>query len=549
MAHSFPPSRSISRFSGFTSSRGAPRGAALRGALPLLFGLVCVLLVALAGCGGTSGSGGSNAPVSGGTLNVGLTSDVVTLDPLKSSALVDRQVMLNLYDTLVRIDEKNTVQPDLATSWSYTSPTQLVFTLSSDVKFQDGTSFNADPVVFNINRILKAASSPRKSELSSVKSVQTVDPTHVQFNLSAPFAPLLATLTDRAGMMLSPAVVQASGADIANNPLKAGSGPFQFKTWTKGDHLTIERNPSYWQKDSAGRALPYLNAVNYRPITDGNVMSTNLSTATIQAAQGLSPQAVASAKSNSSLIYKQIPGLSFFGIMLNTKQAPLDDVHVRRAIAWAVNRDEIVSSVLLNNGVVAQGPISPSSWAYSASIAPYSHDVSKAKAELAQAANGGANVSFTMLIASGDPTGAQEASFVQSQLKEAGITANIKPETFATLLTDTDATKPNFQSAILGWSGRPDPDGNLYSWFHTGGGNNSMQYSNSTVDGLLEDARVQSDQAKRVTDYQNAEKQILDDSSYVFINHGVAVQATTTKVHNFLLLPTTIMSFAQVWIA
>src|SRR4051794_30873003 len=92
MAHSFPPSRSISRFSGFTSSRGAPRGAALRGALPLLFGLVCVLLVALAGCGGTSGSGGSNAPVSGGTLNVGLTSDVVTLDPLKSSALVDRQV-------------------------------------------------------------------------------------------------------------------------------------------------------------------------------------------------------------------------------------------------------------------------------------------------------------------------------------------------------------------------------------------------------------------------------------------------------------------------
>jgi peptide/nickel transport system substrate-binding protein len=550
MAHSFPSLRSISRFSNFTSSPGIRRLAALRGALPLWLGLICALLVALAGCGGgTSGSGTSNAPVTGGTLNVGLTSDVVTLDPLKSSALVDREVMLNLYDTLVRVDEKNTVQPDLATSWTYTSPTQLVFTLRSDVKFQDGTPFNADAVVFSINRILKAASSPRKSELASVKSVESVDPTHVQFNLSAAFSPLLATLTDRAGMILSPAVVQASGADIANNPLKAGSGPFQFKAWTKGDHLTIERNPSYWQKDSAGRALPYLDAVNYRPITDGNVMATNLSTATIQAAQALSPQAVASAKSNPSLIYKQIPGLSFFGIMLNTKQAPLNDVHVRRAIAWAVNRDEIVSSVLLNNGVVSQGPISPSSWAYSASIAPYSHDVSKAKAELAQAANGGANVSFTMLIASGDPTGAQEASFIQSELKEAGINVDIKPETFATLLTDTDATKPNFQAATLGWSGRPDPDGNLYSWFHTGGGNNSMQYSNATVDGLLEDARVQSDQAKRTTDYQDAEKLLLDDSSYVFINHGVAVQATTTKVHNFLLMPTTIMLFAQVWIA
>ena len=194
--------------------------------------------------------------------------------------------------------------------------------------------------------------------------------------------------------------------------------------------------------------------MNYRPITDGNVMATNLTTATIQVAQGLSPQAVAAAKSNPSLVYKQ-SAASFFGIMLNTKQAPLDDVHVRRAIAWAINRDEIVSSVLLNNGVVSQGPISPSSWAYSSSIAPYSHDVSKAKAELAQAANGGANVSFTMLIASGDPTGAQEASFIQSQLKEAGINVDIKPETFATLLTDTDATKPNFQAAVLGWSGRP----------------------------------------------------------------------------------------------
>ncbi len=549
MVRSFPSSSSIFQSLSFISPSAARHRATIRGALPLWLSLLCALLVVLAGCGSSSGPQTSNGPVTGGTLNVGLTSDVVTLDPLKSSALVDRQVMLNVYDTLVRVDAQNTVQPDLATSWSYTSPTQLVFTLRSDVKFQDGTPFNADAVVFNINRILTAASSPRKSELTSVKSVKTVDATHVQFNLKAAFSPLLATLTDRAGMILSPAVVQATGANIANNPLKAGSGPFQFKEWTKGDHLTIERNPGYWQKDSAGRALPYLNAVSYRPITDGNVMATNLSTATIQVAQGLSPQAVASAKSNPSLIYKQIPGLSFFGIMLNTKQAPLDDVHVRRAIAWAVNRDEIVSSVLLNNGVVSQGPIPPSSWAYSASIAPYSHDVTKAKAELAQAANGGANVTFTMLIASGDPTGAQEASFIQSQLKEAGINVDIKPETFATLLTDTDATKPNFQAATLGWSGRPDPDGNLYSWFHTGGGNNSMQYSNATVDGLLEDARAQSTQAQRATDYQNAEKQILDDSSYVFINHGVAVQATTTKVHNFQLLPTTIMVFTQVWLA
>ena len=148
MAHLFP-SRSVPQVTSFTSplgrSRGMRRFATLRSALPLWLGLICVLLVALAGCGGTSGSGGSNAPVTGGTLNVGLTSDVVTLDPLKSTALVDREVILNIYDTLVRVDEKNAVQPDLASSWSYTSPTQLVFTLRSDVKFQDGTPSTPTP--------------------------------------------------------------------------------------------------------------------------------------------------------------------------------------------------------------------------------------------------------------------------------------------------------------------------------------------------------------------------------------------------------------------
>src|SRR5260370_28756541 len=203
MVRSFPSSSSIFQSLSFISSCAARHRATIRGALPLWLSLLCALLVVLAGCGSSNGPQTSNGPVTGGTLNVGLNPDVVTLDPLKSSALVDRQVMLNLYDTLVRVDAQNTVQPDLASSWSYTSPTQLVFTLRSDVKFQDDTPFNADAVVFNINRILKAASSPRKSELASVKSVEAVDSTHVQFKLSAAFSPLLATLTDRAGMILS----------------------------------------------------------------------------------------------------------------------------------------------------------------------------------------------------------------------------------------------------------------------------------------------------------------------------------------------------------
>ncbi len=500
-----------------------------------------MLALTLAACGGTSTSTTGGAVKTGGTLNVGLDSDVVKLDPVKSTALVDRQVMLNIYDTLVRVDAQNKIQPDLATSWSYTSPTQLVFTLRSDVKFQDGTPFNADAVVTNINRILNDHTSPRYSEISSVASVTAVDPTHVQFNLSKPFGPLLAALTDRAGMMLSPQAI-SSGEDLVNAPKNAGSGPFEFVNWVKGDHLTLQRNPNYWAKSSTGASLPYLDKIVYHPITNESVMYTNLQTNTIQAADVIGPTDVAAAKSNPALIYKQIPALSFYGIELNTQAAPFNNVHARRAVSWGVNRQEIVSSVLHNVGVVAQGPISPSSWAYSSSIAPYSYNPANAKAELQQA--GMSSLTFTLIIPSGSPATAQLAQFLQSELQGAGITMNIKQETFSSLLSDSAAH--NYQAALLGWSGRPDPDGNFYPWFHTGGGFNDMQYSNPQVDSLLDAARSSNDQAQRATDYQQAEKLMLQDAPYVFLYHGVSIQATTKNVQGFTILPTGIMEFEQV---
>lgn len=518
------------------------RSLTRRSLVPLrsLLGVALLLVFGLAACGGGS-STSSSGTTTGGTLTVALDSDVVTLDPLKSTALVDREVMLNIYDTLVRVDAKNNIQPDLATSWTYPNPTTLVFTLRSGVKFQDGTPFNADAVVTNIERILNTPSSPRYTEINAIQSVQKIDDTHVQFNLKKPFAPLLAALTDRAGMMLSPAILQSSPGSLANAPKNAGTGPFEFSSWVKGDHLTIVRNPNYWQKDSAGKSLPYLDKVTYKPITNGSVRYTNLETGTINVAEDLNPTDVANAKSNPNLTYKQIPGLSFYGLELNTQKAPFNNVHARRAVAWAVNRQEILTSVLHGIGVLSQGPISPSSWAYSSSIAPYSYNIANAKSELQQA--GMSSMSFDLLIASGDPVGLQMAQFLQSEMQPAGITVNIKQETFAALLSDSSSH--NFQAASLGWSGRPDPDGNMYNWFHTGGGFNDMQYSNPKVDALLEDARVQSDQSKRASDYQQAEQLMLQDSPYVFLYHGVAEQATTKTVQGFQLLPTTIMPFAQ----
>lgn len=512
-----------------------------RRTLPVMAILFVLLLAA---CGGTQSTANTKSKF-GGKLNVGLGADIITLDPLMSSSFYDRQVMLNIYDTLVRGDAQNNIQPDLATSWQYSSPTELVFTLRTDVTFADGTHFDASVVKANIDRILATPSSPRFSEISSIKSVDVIDPSHVRFNLSQAFSPLLSQLTDRSGMMLSPAVLQAKGESaVANTPTNAGSGPFIVTQWIKGDHLTITRNPHYWQKDAQGSALPYLQSVTYRTFTDGTVEFTNLETGNIDVADGFNPNDLPQVKSNPDLTYRQIPSLSFAGIELNVTAAPLNNVHVRQAVAWAVNRQEQLHVIAKDIGVVAQGPIPPASWAFNSKFDPYTYNIAQAKAELQQA--GVTSVSFTLKTVSGSTTATQQAQLLQSELQPAGINITIQQETFATLLSDTETH--NFQAAVLGWSGRLDPDGNMYSWFHTGGGNNNMLYSNPKVDALLDQARATSDQATRAQDYQQAEAQIVSDASYVFLSHGVSIQATSKKVQNFLLLPTGIMEFAGVYL-
>jgi peptide/nickel transport system substrate-binding protein len=511
-----------------------------------VLGLFGLLALALAGCGGGgSSSGNSNQPVRGGTLAASLSSEPKTMDPINSGLFVDREVQLNMNDTLVTLDANGKIQADLATSWTYPDQTTLVFTLRPGVQFQDGTPFDANAVVFNMNRYLKTAGSLRKTELATIQTVTAVDTTHVQFKLAQAFAPLLATLTDRAGEILSPTALQAPGADPINNPVNMGTGPFKFKEWAHGDHITLVANPTYWGKNSSGGALPYLDAVKYVFITDGTVAYTNLQANSIQWAEGISATSVAAAKANPSVIYKTSPGLSFAGIELNTKAAPLNDAHVRRAIAWAINRDEIVHSVFLDNVVTAQGPISPVQFAFDPNFAPYHTDDNQAKSELQQAST--QTPTFNLIIASGSQTTVTEANFIQSELKAGGITVNIVSETFAKETDDTDSF--HYQAALIGWSGRADPDGNMYNFFHSGGAQNQSQYLNSDVEKMLDDARLQSDVATRTSDYQKAQTQIMQDSPYIFIDHGTVGQVSSSKLQGYITYPTGIPQFGPVYLS
>jgi len=480
----------------------------------------------------------------GGTLTVALDSNLKNLDPLLSSLVVDRQVMYQIYDSLVTIGPDLKIQPGLADSWDTSDPKAIVFHLHPGVKFHDGTDCDATAVKWNIDRILNTPSSPRLSEISSVASVDVIDPLTVRFNLKAPAAQLLAALVDRAGMIVSPTAAQKGGQNFTTNPLNGGTGPFRFVEWQQDDHITVERNPNYWRKGSDGQALPYLDKIVYRVIVDENQRLNNLKTGSIDVCYRPPAKDIASIKKDANFVYGQVPALDYAGILLNTAAPPFNVPALRQAVAYAIDREQILQTVLYGLGVVSNGPVAPPMPAYDPNFVAFPYDPAKAKQKLQEGGmpNG---FSFTINITAGSPATEQEAELIKDELSKVGITMNIVAEEFTKLIDD--AAQHKFQASLQGWSGRIDPDGNMYTQFHTGGGLNYGQYSNPQVDDLLDQARQTYDQEKRNQLYRQANRLIALDVPQVFINHGLSIELHSKQVHSYVNIADTIMRFAAVW--
>src|SRR5437867_2218582 len=233
--------------------------------IPVLTLFVALAVVAGA-CGGpTTGPGASGGPGGtaaaaakyGGTITFGLENDVSNLDPMLSGLFVDRNIHYMMYDSLVRVNTKGDIIPWLAEKWTTSSDGKTItFNLRQGVKYHDGTAFDAASVKWNIERYKNTKGSSRTGDLGAVATVDVVDTYTVKFNLSAAFAPLLAALVDRAGMMVSQKVADAMGADFTLKPFKAGTGPFILTEAVKTEHSTLERNPDWWGKDDWGNRRP-----------------------------------------------------------------------------------------------------------------------------------------------------------------------------------------------------------------------------------------------------------------------------------------------------
>ena len=465
------------------------------------------------------------------TLVVGLDADPPRLDPALSTAFVDRQVMNQIFDKLVDIDEKLKVVPMVAKSWKVTNGgLTYTFKLNTGIKFADGTPLDAAAVKYSIERNMTLEGSARKGELGSVKDVTAPDAATVVITLKNPYGPLLAVLSDRSGMIVSPTAAKKAGADFANSPV--GSGPFSFVSRKRQDNITLKANASYW------RGKPKLDGLVYRPFPDGDVRVANLLSGAVQVITPVDPKDIATIQKNPKLDVTTFQGLGFQGVWMNVTRPPFNNKLVRQAFSATIDRDAVNKVVFLGTAKPAAGPFPPGTPAYSASIKVQAADIALAKKKLAQAGKPG--VPFTLLTSPG-AVNAQLAQLFQAMASQAGFAVKIETVEFGTLLDRAD--KKNFDAVMLGWSGRADPDGNIYDFFHTGGSNNQAGYSNPAIDSLLEKARAQNAMSARTATYNVALGKILDDSPYAFTYFSSNTVGAVKNLSGLKLVPDGILRF------
>ncbi|GMA65239.1 ABC transporter substrate-binding protein [Alicyclobacillus fastidiosus] len=504
-----------------------------------------IALGAVVGCGSSGGTTTNDSNSSGnpsvssstsqtGTLSVGLQADPATLDPALSSALVDRQVMANIYDTLFALTPDGKIVPDLVKSYEISQDGKTyTFHLQTGVKFQDGTPFNAAAVKFNLERDL-APTSARKSEVSVIQTIDTPDDNTVVLHLKTPYSPLLGVFTDRAGMMVSPTAVKKEGANYPNHPV--GTGPYAFQSRVKGDHITLTANKDYW------KGAPKIQQVTFKAFSDPNVELTNLESGAIQLADQVPAQQLASLKQNANFVVSNTAGLGYQGFYLNCSQAPFNNQYLREAVDAAIDRQTIVNVVFKGEASPGWGPFSPESPVYNAKQdTPPAANGSEVEKLLKE---GGKPNGFTFTFQTANsPVSTETAQIIQSMLQKYNIKMNIQQLEFGTLLSNN--TNHAFQASALGWSGRIDPDQNAYQFWHTGGSENGSNFSDPTVDKLLEQARTQANMSQRAQTYSQFMDEMHKQDPYIFLYFQNNTYAYSKNLQGFQAYPDGVFRIAN----
>ena len=473
-------------------------------------------------------------PAQGGNLRVALASDVVTLDPPMFTDVYSNYVSQQIHEGLFQYDFDLKVIPLLAEKLDQPNDTTYVISLRKGIKFHNGEELTADDVKFTYNRVMDPATkSPRSWNLTDVlespDKIEVLDKYMIRITLKAPFGPFLDRLTNGALQVLNKKAVEAAGADYAHHPV--GTGPFKYVDWKTGEYVTVQRNDDYWGEK------PKLDRITFRPIPESNTRLAELESGGIDHLMDIPTEEIERLQREGRFQVATDQAINIYYLARNTQKPPLDDPNVRRAMNYAIDREEIVKTIFAGTGLAAITPLNPNNWAHNPNVEAYKYDPSKAKELLGQSKYKGEEIELAM---EQKPEQVRVAERIQAQLKEnLGIKVNLKPMEWGAFLTYIRSGE-NHQMFQLGWSGGPDPDSILFPLFHSknwGAAGNRAFYKNDRVDELLLKAQTTVKQEDRRAMYIEAQDIIAKDAPWLTIRHGINSAAMTPKEQGFRLHP------------
>lgn len=462
------------------------------------------------------------------SLIVAQGADARTLDPQKAIDTPTVRVYNQIYDGLVKKDNDMNIVPGLAESWNKVDERRTIFNLRKGVKFHNGETLTAKDVKFTLDRM---KNQPTVSFLiSEIELVNVIDDYTVEIVTRNGFGPLLSHLSHPGAVILNEKAVTNSSERYDQNPV--GTGPYILDKWLAGDRIFLKANPEYYLGKSA------IENIVIKAIPEGTNRTIALETGEADIVYDVDPVDIDKIKSNNDLkfLYEQSLGNSYLG--LNTQHKPFDDVRVRQAIAYAINVDDIIEVVYKNTAIPGSSPISPKIPGYNKDVKNYEYNVEKAKKLLAEA---GYPNGFKTSIWINDNTSRKDiATILQDQFKTIGIDAAIETLEWGAYIDRTAAGEHDMY--ILGWvTVTGDPDYGLYPVFHTsahGRAGNRSFYSNATVDILLDEARISTDQEKRMDNYREIQRIIQEEIPSITMVYNNQNVATQKYVENFVLHPT-----------
>ncbi|MDI7742656.1 ABC transporter substrate-binding protein [Lysinibacillus fusiformis] len=478
------------------------------------------------------------------TLVFGRGGDSVSLDPAIVTDGESFKVTENIFETLLNFgDQDTTIHPGLAKEWEVSEDgLTYTFHLQEGVKFHDGTDFNAEAVVKNVER-WKAGNEEQfyyyhsmfKAEGKDIiANVEAVDDVTVVFTLSRPQAPFIKNIAMSAFGIASPTAFESAGEAFGDNPV--GTGPFKFVDWKRNDSITVAKNEEYWQE-----GLPKLDTIIFRAIPDNSARLNALMTGEIDLADGINPSDSQTVESNADLQLIERPSMNVGYLGLTNTRPPFDNKLVRQAVNYAIDKQAIVDAFYQGRAEVAVNPMPSSISGYNDEITGYEYNPEKAKELLAEAGYDGSEIELWAMPVPRPymPEGQKVAEAIQKNLSDVGIPSKIVTFEWATYLEK--AKNGEADAFLLGWTGdNGDADNFIYTLLDkdTIGSNNYAYYSNDEVHELLIAAQSEIDEDKRIDLYKQAQEIIHDDAPWVPLAHSIPLLAAKKGVAGYLPHPT-----------